>query len=85
MPASSLAFADSGRTRLTYVMLFRVGLVTLLLASALAAEVGATADEQTSPVVSLSLIHISEPTCTAASRSICRTRGNRSANAIVSP
>ncbi|HEY2746091.1 MAG TPA: ATP-binding protein [Polyangia bacterium] len=49
--ASSLAFADSGRTRLTYVMLFRVGLVTLLLASALIAEVGATADEETSPVV----------------------------------
>lgn len=40
------------RTRLTYVMLFRVGLVTLLLASALVAEVGATANEQRSPVVS---------------------------------
>jgi two-component system sensor histidine kinase PilS (NtrC family) len=47
----SAPFADSGRTRLTYVMLFRVGLVTLLLASALIAEVGATADETTSPVV----------------------------------
>jgi two-component system sensor histidine kinase PilS (NtrC family) len=46
-------FADAAeRTRLTYVMLFRVGLVTLLLASALVAEVGAGADEQTSPIVS---------------------------------
>ncbi len=51
MAAASPGFAESGRTRLTYVMLFRVGLVTLLLASALIAEVGAAADEQTSPVV----------------------------------
>jgi two-component system, NtrC family, sensor histidine kinase PilS len=44
--------AAAARTRLTYVMLFRVGLVTLLLASALIAEVGAGVGEQTSPVVS---------------------------------
>ena len=37
-------FADAARTRLTYVMLFRVGLVTLLLASGLVAEVGAGAN-----------------------------------------
>jgi two-component system, NtrC family, sensor histidine kinase PilS len=43
--------ADAARTRLTYVMLFRVGLVTLLLAAALVAEVGAGVGEQTSPVV----------------------------------
>jgi len=47
----ALPFADIARTRLTYVMLFRVGLVTLLLASALAAEVGAGANESTSPLV----------------------------------
>jgi two-component system sensor histidine kinase PilS (NtrC family) len=47
----ALPFADIERTRLTYVMLFRVGLVTLLLASALAAEVGAGANESTSPLV----------------------------------
>ncbi|HWE28190.1 MAG TPA: ATP-binding protein, partial [Polyangia bacterium] len=51
--ARAQPFADAAaRTRLTYVMLFRVGLVTLLLASALVAEIGATASEQTSPVVS---------------------------------
>ncbi|HEX9100652.1 MAG TPA: ATP-binding protein [Polyangia bacterium] len=43
--------ADAARTRLTWVMLFRVGLVTLLLASALVAEIGANVGEQTSPVV----------------------------------
>jgi two-component system sensor histidine kinase PilS (NtrC family) len=42
---------DAARTRLTYVMLFRVGLVTLLLASAVVAEVGAGANEEPSPVV----------------------------------
>jgi two-component system, NtrC family, sensor histidine kinase PilS len=46
------SFAEAGRTtRLTWVMLFRVGLVTLLLASALVAEVGAPGSE-TAPVVS---------------------------------
>ncbi|MDB4970530.1 MAG: multi-sensor signal transduction histidine kinase [Myxococcales bacterium] len=44
-------FAEVSRTRLTYVMLFRVGLVTLLLASALIAEVGAPSETTTSPVV----------------------------------
>lgn len=44
-------FAESSRTRLTYVMLFRVGLVTLLLASALVAEVGAPLGVQRSPAV----------------------------------
>ncbi|MCU1282170.1 MAG: Two-component sensor PilS, partial [bacterium] len=58
VPAAPLApertqpFADAARTRLTYVMLFRVGLVTLLLAAALIAEVGAGVGEVTSPVVS---------------------------------
>ncbi len=33
-------FVEATRTRLTYVMLFRVGLVTLLLAAALVAELG---------------------------------------------
>ena len=54
-PAESgraLPFADAGARGCLYVMLFRVGLVTLLLASALAAEMGAAASEQTSPVVS---------------------------------
>lgn len=45
-------FADPSRTRLTYVMLFRVGLVTFLLAAALAAEIGAPADAPPSPAVS---------------------------------
>jgi two-component system sensor histidine kinase PilS (NtrC family) len=44
-------FAEASRKRLTYVMLFRVGLVTLLLASALVAEVGLPTETQTSPVV----------------------------------
>lgn len=44
-------FAEGSRTRLTYVMLFRIGLVTLLLASALVAEVGAPLGVETSPVV----------------------------------
>ena len=48
----ALPFAEAARTRLLYVMLFRVGLVTLLLASALVAEIGAGVGEQTSPVVS---------------------------------
>jgi two-component system sensor histidine kinase PilS (NtrC family) len=51
MPERTQPFADAARTRLTYVMLFRVGLVTLLLASAVVAEVGAGVGEQTSPVV----------------------------------
>jgi two-component system sensor histidine kinase PilS (NtrC family) len=46
-----MQLADAERKRLTYVMLFRVGLVTLLLASALVAEIGAAVDEKTSPVV----------------------------------
>jgi two-component system sensor histidine kinase PilS (NtrC family) len=45
------AVADSQRRRLTYVMLFRVGLVTLLLAAALVAELGAATGEEASPVV----------------------------------
>ena len=49
--ARTQPFADGARTRLTYVMLFRVGLVTLLLASALVAEIGAGVGEQTSPLV----------------------------------
>ena len=49
--ARTQPFADAARTRLTYVMLFRVGLVTLLLASALVAEIGAGVGEETSPVV----------------------------------
>ena len=52
MSPESAAPDAAERTRLTYVMLFRVGLVTLLLASALIAEVGAGANESTSPVVS---------------------------------
>jgi two-component system, NtrC family, sensor histidine kinase PilS len=42
---------EAERTRLTYVMAFRVGLVTLLLAAALIAELGAVAGEDASPVV----------------------------------
>src|SRR5262249_52966437 len=46
------SLAEAGRTtRLTWVMVFRVGLVTLLLASALVAEMGAPGSE-TAPVVS---------------------------------
>jgi two-component system sensor histidine kinase PilS (NtrC family) len=58
VPAAPLApertqpFVHAARTRLTWVMLFRVGLVTLLLAAALIAEVGAGVGEVTSPVVS---------------------------------
>lgn len=43
--------ADAERTRLTYVMLFRVGLVTLLLASALVAEIGAPTNAGPAPIV----------------------------------
>ena len=50
-PERTQPFSPTSRTRLTWVMLFRVGLVTLLLASALVAEVGAASGEQTSPVV----------------------------------
>ena len=49
--ARTQPFADAARTRLTYVMLFRVGLVTLLLASAVVAEIGAPVGEETAPVV----------------------------------
>ncbi len=50
-PERTQPLVDAERTRLTYVMLFRVGLVTLLLASAVVAEVGAGVGEQTSPIV----------------------------------
>lgn len=50
-PERTQPLSQPERTRLTYVMLFRVGLVTLLLASALVAEIGASVGEQTSPVV----------------------------------
>jgi two-component system, NtrC family, sensor histidine kinase PilS len=50
-PERTQPFGAGGRTRLTYVMLFRVGLVTLLLASALVAEVGAPLGTEASPVV----------------------------------
>ncbi|MGZ3425633.1 MAG: two-component system sensor histidine kinase NtrB [Polyangia bacterium] len=50
-PERTQPFAQAARTRLTWVMLFRVGLVTLLLAAALVAEVGAGVGEVTSPVV----------------------------------
>ena len=49
--ASALAADEAERKRLTYVMAFRVGLVTLLLAAALVAELGASTGENTSPVV----------------------------------
>ena len=58
-------------------MLFRVGLVTLLLASALVAEVGAGADEQTSPIVSDAVLRSSSPPTgsPSSSRWCCRASG----------
>ncbi len=50
-PDPSRPFAPAGRTRLTYVMAVRVGLVTLLLAAALVAELGAPLGSERAPVV----------------------------------
>jgi two-component system sensor histidine kinase PilS (NtrC family) len=50
-PDPTRPFAPAGRTRLSYVMAVRVGLVTLLLAAALVAELGAPLGSQRAPVV----------------------------------
>jgi two-component system sensor histidine kinase PilS (NtrC family) len=50
-PITAEAPRDGQRRRLTYLMLFRVGLVTLLLAAALVAELGASVGEAHAPEV----------------------------------
>ncbi|HEX4460384.1 MAG TPA: ATP-binding protein [Polyangia bacterium] len=50
-PDPARPFAPAGRTRLTYIMAVRVGLVTLLLAAALVAELGAPLGSERAPVV----------------------------------